>query len=91
MWLSAAVSRAGRMPIADPSRVNRWATPRVLIRTRFEAFAAILIGRAVYSRKRTPLVFLEGSYSYNFDYTGGFLGSRNVCKLLKINGRGERI
>jgi hypothetical protein len=80
------------MPIVATCRLNRWTTPRALIRTRFEIVArAILLRIALDLRRRNSLVFLEGSYSYNFDYIGDFSDFRKDCKLLKINGRGERI
>jgi hypothetical protein len=35
--------------------------------------------------------FLEGSHSYKIVYIGLFHGPDKDAKLLKINGRGERI
>ena len=45
---------------------------------------AIFLSRALDLRKRTTLVFLEGSYSYNFDYMRDFSDFWKGCKLLKI-------
>jgi hypothetical protein len=51
----------------------------------------ILLRIALELRRRTSLVFPGGCYSYNFDYIWDFRGFEDGCKLLKINGRGERI
>ena len=37
------------------------------------------------------LVVLGGSHSYKIDYIGDFCAPKSPRKLLKINGRGERI
>jgi hypothetical protein len=50
-----------------------------------------VLRRALDLRGKISLVFLEGSYSYKIDYIVRFRGIVKCCKLLKINGRGERI
>src|ERR1700734_323231 len=72
--------------------LNRWTTHRALLRTRLEIVSwAIFLRSTLDLRRKTSLIFLEGSYSYNFDYIRDFSDFRKGCKLLKINGRGERI
>lgn len=80
--------------------MNGGTIPRASIRARFydceknrdeDVAQAVLLATALDSRRRTSLVFLQGSYSYKIDYIGGYWGSGKFCKLLKINGRGERI
>jgi hypothetical protein len=47
----------------------------------------------LYHRKHNPIGAdgILARHSYKIDYSGRFRGFLKCCKLLKINGRGERI